>query len=557
MTQYQNITELLQKRLESNCGITFINEKLDQFIAYGKVYRKALQFLSYFQSSGLAAKRKVIIVLNNNEWFLYAMWAAMLGNMIPIPIAPGNNNAHRLKLIDIWKDLDYPQIVTSEDILGKMEGYFEETADYPMLDLFKTKAVVCGPAIFRLECAEVINSNPDDIAYIQYTSGTTAKPKGIALTHRNLLTNLAGMAESCRISEEDSMLAWLPLSHDMGFSGTHLLPLWAGINQYIMPTAMFIKRPTIWLEKASQYKVTVTSSTTMGNKHYLSFLRRKREPAPLDLSRIRLIFNGAESISVSLCKEFTNELRQYGLAYNVIYPVYGMAEASLGVTFSIPGEGINSINISRKISEKDWRISIVQPGTGIEVVQVGFPVGGCNLRLVNEKNKVVKEDTIGRIQISGENVAKCIFYDELPTKTDTWVDTEDLGLLHNERLYIFGRIQDVLRVNSNVYIMSDLEKLGQNIGLELERTVFCSFLSRLVLFVLFKKDLAEFIPLQNKIRDYYQNQLGLQLEYVIPIRDIPKTTSGKVQKYKLIQSLINGQFDGVIEGLRGDESLLV
>ncbi len=553
MTQYQSLVELLQERAESNKGITFIDNSKDQFVSYRQVYQRALQFLAYFQSIGLAPRQKVIILLNNNEWFLYSIWASMMGRQIPVPIAPGNNDEHRLKLFQIWKDLNYPPVITSYDVIGKMNDYLLESTDFPLLNLFKTKAVICGSEIFEMKSGAIVNSNLDDIAYVQYTSGTTGIPKGIALTHRNLFANLSGMAERCRITFDDSMLAWLPLSHDMGFSGTHLLPLFAGINQYNIPTALFIKRPTIWLEKATQYKNTITSSTTKGNKHYLTFLRKKREPAKLDLSRIRIIFNGAEVISASLCNEFLKELSQYGLSQKVIYPVYGMAEASLAVTFPIPGEGLKTINVNRRIFDKDWQVSLSNREDGIELVNVGYPIDGCQLRVVNEKNMDVPEDTVGKIQISGENVTKSIFYEGILTQTEEWVDTGDFGFVHENHMFFVGRNRDIVRINSNVYIMSDLERLGAKIGFDSERTIFCSVLSQIVVFILYKKELAEFIPLQNKIRDYYQNQLGLQIEYIIPIRYIPKTTSGKVQKYKLIQSLINGQFDDVIERLKGDE----
>lgn len=179
-------------------------------------------------------------------------------------------------------------------------------------------------------------STEDDIAFIQFSSGSTGDPKGVVLKHRNLMANIDGIITSSEMSENDRLLTWLPLSHDMGIIGCHLVPTALNINQVQINTNDFTRRPNLWLEKASQHKSTLLFSPNFGYRYTLKYMRK-----PLtnyDLSHVRLIFNGAEPISVDLCEEFLSEMGQYGLDKRTMFPAYGLAEACLGVAAPNPSE---------------------------------------------------------------------------------------------------------------------------------------------------------------------------------------------------------------------------
>src|SRR5690606_18137785 len=154
---------------------------------------------------------------------------------------------------------------------------------------------------------EVYRARPDDIAFIQFSSGSTSTPKGVALTHGTIIANGLGASEAARSTSEDVSLPRMPLTHDLGLIGFHIFMFMNGISLHLMPTELFIRRPLLWLQFASRKRVTLTCSPNFGYRHYLKVLGG-RNPGELDLSCVRLIFNGAEPISVELCEEFLDRL---------------------------------------------------------------------------------------------------------------------------------------------------------------------------------------------------------------------------------------------------------
>ena len=166
------------------------------------------------------------------------------------------------------------------------------------------------------------------MAFIQFSSGSTSEPKGIVLTHRNILTNARGAGEASLWNENDMNLTWMPLTHDMGLIGMHIMMFAHRMQLNVMPTELFIRRPLLWMTFASRKRATVTSSPNFGYRHYLKVLG-DRELGDLDLSRVRLIYNGAEPISVELADEFMTRLAPAKLRRTAMYPVYGLAEATL------------------------------------------------------------------------------------------------------------------------------------------------------------------------------------------------------------------------------------
>ena len=193
---------------------------------------------------------------------------------------------------------------------------------------------------------------PEDISFIQFSSGSTGSPKGVVLKHRNLLANIDGIQQAAQFTTHDTSLSWMPLTHDMGLIGFHLNPIVCNYNHYIMRTDLFVRRPLYWMIAASDKKTNVLCSPNFGYKHFLNAYHRKARSNQaienIDLSHMRLIFNGAEPISVNLCEQFMEALAQYGLPKNSMFPVYGLAEASLAVSFPPVGSELEVINVKRE-----------------------------------------------------------------------------------------------------------------------------------------------------------------------------------------------------------------
>ena len=169
-----------------------------------------------------------------------------------------------------------------------------------------------------------------DPAFIQFSSGSTSEPKGVLLTHANVLANIRDIVATANFTDRDRSLSWMPLTHDMGLIGFHLCMLASGISHILMDTRLFSRRPLLWLKEASASGATLLSSPNFGYKHFLKVYEAKGGDG-LDLSRVRLLFNGAEPISVPLCDRFLDAMAPHGLVRHAMYPVYGLAEASLAV----------------------------------------------------------------------------------------------------------------------------------------------------------------------------------------------------------------------------------
>ena len=375
------------------------------------------------------------------------------------------------------------------------------------------------------------------------------------LTHANLLANIRGVAQRAAFSADDISLSWMPLTHDMGLIGFHLIMFANGIHAHLMPTDLFVRRPLLWLQFASRIRASILCSPNFGYRHYLKVLG-ERSPGELDLSSVRLIFNGAEPISVELCDEFMHRLASAGLAAEAMYPVYGLAEASLAVSFPPPGRPYRVTRFSRHRLGVGMQAQSqgVAAADGLQLISVGQAIPYCELRLVSDADLPVPEAHVGHIQIRGANVSGGYFEDARVDAesftADGWLRTGDLGLLQAGDLYITGRHKEILFVNGQNYYPHDLEHILESVaGLELGKVAVAGVRASgaendaLLVFVLYRGEMPDFLPLAQQIEHRISEHAGLQVATVVPVRRIPKTTSGKIQRHLLEQEFLAGAFD--------------
>ncbi|MCC6196169.1 MAG: non-ribosomal peptide synthetase, partial [Burkholderiales bacterium] len=402
-------------------------------------------------------------------------------------------------------------------------------------------------------------ATPDDVAFIQFSSGSTSEPKGVILTHRNLTTNIDAIAKGVAARDDDASLSWMPLTHDMGLIGFHLTPLFEGVDHWLMPTALFVRRPGLWLAKASEHRVSVTCSPNFGYMHYL----KSHDPAKaagLDLSRVRIVFNGAEPIAADLCREFVAALAPARLRPNVMVPVYGLAEASLAVTFPKPGAPLAATTLSRNALGPGDTVRHVATDAedAVELVHVGRPVAHCELRIADERGAQAAPGTVGRVLIRGDNVSPGYYDDPELTRAsrtpDDFVDTGDLGTIIGGELVITGRVKEILFVAGQNHYPQDIDLvLAQHAGIELGRAAAAgtrppqAATDDVLVFLLNKgDDLAAFAQTARTVRRVVNERMGLPVAAVLPVRQFPKTTSGKVQRFALARDFEEGRFAGVL-----------
>jgi acyl-CoA synthetase (AMP-forming)/AMP-acid ligase II/acyl carrier protein len=412
------------------------------------------------------------------------------------------------------------------------------------------------------KAGKLVRPAPGDLAFIQFSSGSTSEPKGVMLTHGNLLANAQGATAVGKYNDQDVSLSWMPLTHDMGLIGFYLIQFANRVHINLMPTELFVRRPLLWLQTAAKKRVTITCSPNFGYRHFLKVLGERRLENT-DLSSIRSIYNGAEPISVSLCNEFLNALAYTGLKRNAMYPVYGLAEACLAVTFPRLGADLRWIRVNRHRLSVGTPIELNPPEARdtLEVVSVGHIVPNTELRIADDARAALADEKVGHILIRGPSVTRGYFGDPEATAAaidaDGWVDTGDLGVIHEAALYIVGRAKEIIFVNGQNYYPYDLENIAQRApGLDLNKVVAAGVAKpgsqgeELVMFVLHRGSVAEFVPTANAVSRLINEHTGLEVAQVIPTKRIPKTTSGKVQRHLLEQAYVDGEFEAELGELK-------
>jgi acyl-CoA synthetase (AMP-forming)/AMP-acid ligase II/aryl carrier-like protein len=560
---YTTLVDILEANRGVDRCVTYVEgESNERRVAYKDVYSRALGILHHLQRVGARRGDKMIIFLNSNEQFLDGFWAAVCGGIVPVPLAVGISDEHRHKLLRVARKLDNPLLYTDAKNLERLGLLAAQVGESELFAQLKARAFLVESITDISKAGKLARPEPADLAFIQFSSGSTSEPKGVMLTHGNLLANAQGATAVGKYNDQDVSLSWMPLTHDMGLIGFYLIQFANRVHINLMPTELFVRRPLLWLQTAAKKRVTLTCSPNFGYRHFLKVLGERRlEDA--DLSSIRSIYNGAEPISVALCNEFLNALAYTGLKRHAMYPVYGLAEACLAVTFPPLGTDFRWIRLNRHRLSVGTQIELNPRDArdALEVVCVGHIVPNTELLIADDSRVGLPDETVGHILIRGPSVTRGYFADPEATASaidaDGWVDTGDLGVIHEAALYIVGRAKEIIFVNGQNYYPYDLENIAQRApGLDLNKVVAAGVAKpgsqgeELVVFVLHRSSMADFLPTAHAVSRLINEHTGLEVAEVVPTKRIPKTTSGKVQRHLLEQAYIDGEFDAELAELR-------
>jgi len=561
MELYNTLTDLLADARGKDREIRFIDGENDEStVRFADLWDRALAQLGSLQARGMQPGDELIIFSKSNESFVIAFWAAVLGGMVPVPVAVGISDEHRLKLFRILSQLERATLFTEADLKSRLLEFSTKRELDDITTILNTKTTLISD-VDPATSGEVFETTPDDIAFIQYSSGSTSDPKGVVLTHRNLCTNIRAIVEACNWTKDDQSLSWMPLTHDMGLIGYHLSVLGVGMNHAVMDTNVFVRRPLLWMSKANELRATQLCSPNFGYKHFLKLFQRKGLP-DLDLSCVKLILNGAEPISWELCEEFLGALAPHGLKRSAMFPVYGLAEATVGVSIPDPGTEYSRVTMDRHSIRVGDTFREVAPDNddAVSFVRVGKSIRDVSIRIVDDNDATMDEGIVGNIQLHGGSVTERIYGDKSATTelftADGWLRTGDCGVFVEGQLVITGRQKDIIIVNGQNYYPHDIEEIVARLdGLDLNKVVVAGATPKggqteeLIAFILYRQATEGFLPMIELVRDLIGEQTGLEVDTVIPVARIPKTTSGKVQRAKLLQSYFDGEFDVVLEEL--------
>ncbi len=533
-------------------GIGFVGpDGAIRFTTYPELLDQSARYLATLQSSGMMQGDVVILSLDKSSEIIPVLWACFFGGIIPAllqpPVSFSDYNPAAEKAAKVYEVLGQPWVILSH-------AHFEtwkstEIPEYRLID-FEILENAHGEPVFPELAAE-------DLALVQFSSGSTGDPKGVMLSHRNILVNIMDIIQGILLQPDDISTNWMPLFHDMGLFGFHITPLFVGTTQYFIEPVDFVKNPFLWLDTMDKTKATVTASPNFGQMILNRYLSRKTTGA-WDLSSLCVIFNGAEPISVPIMREFMQGLQQFGCDPMAMFPAYGMAEATLAVTFPplfSPTEVI-SLDRSALLKEGIARIVPQEASDTIELVNLGHPLDHCQVQIVDDKGKKIPEDHVGNVWVEGENVSNGYINNPLMTETllsDSWLRTGDLGFLHNGNLFITGRTKDIIFVNGTNFYAHDLENITREIPeVPSGKIVMGGYFDekeghdKIVVFMVGAANDATH-DIFVKIRDLFKQSIGLTIDTFIPIRsnDIPRTSSGKIQRYRLIERYMKNEFPNI------------
>ena len=574
----QSLVDMLQSRAGSSKGITFINGRDDyQSVSYAQMFERAMRRLAQFQQAGLETGQYVIIQSADNAHFLEGFWACLLGGLVAVPVATGSSSDQRQKLFRIAELLEDPALCTDAANLQRIQQFARENELGAAFDALQARVVLLETEGLVTEgngrvTASVAQPALDDTAFVQFSSGSTSAPKGIVLTHRNLMSNLASIIEGYQMTPEDHQMSWMPLTHDMGLIGFHLTPLATDANQSLIPTDLFVRRPGIWLSETQRQQASVLCSPNFGYQHLLKSFKPENY-ATLDLSSVRLVFNGAEPISASLCEQFIQTLQPFGLREDAMFPVYGLAEASLAVAFPALDKRFCTVSVDRSSLSLGNKVTLVNNSQGaVRFVSVGRALQGVGLSIRDEAGAACEERITGRICIRGDNVTSgYLKQPELNAQmidAQGWLDTGDLGFMHDEQLYITGRAKDIIFINGQNVYPHDLEEILLEHGLAERGKLAVSSLvpssqsseqvlatkkvlatEQVLIFILHRGDIAELEPLFADMTRVLSKEAGVRIDALVAVPRLPKTTSGKIQRYQLLSDYQAGEFKALHQPL--------
>nr|WP_310525046.1 fatty acyl-AMP ligase [Polymorphobacter sp.] len=535
-------------------GMNFHDARADLVRAYpyaelaADARRQALRLLA----DGVQPGDRIALIAETGAEFAAAFFAAIYAGAYPVPLplptSFGGRDAYIEQIATQLRSCD-PKLVLSP------EGLF------PMVE--QAAAGLC-PAhdwnlYFAVSAADIAlpEAKPSDIAYLQYSSGSTRFPHGVAVTHEALLANLAGHAHCMEAGHGDRVISWLPWYHDMGLVGCMLAPLANQISVDYLATEDFARRPLSWLTLISRNQDnTLSYSPTFG----YDICARRISPSinvteRFDLSRWRVAGNGADMIRPEVMQAFVDVFDDAGFKASAFLPSYGLAEATLAVSIMPLGEGIVSDLIDERTlsGSTGGRTDARRPTRYRAIVNCGKAVPGLTIEIRGEDGTILPDRKIGRVFVRGLGVMAGYFRDEEATQAalsaDGWLDTGDMGYLSAESIFIVGRAKDMIIINGKNHWPQDIEwaieqlpgfKAGDIAAFAI--TTPSGEEAPAVLVQCRTSDNDERTRLRDAIRTKVRAITGMTcVVELVPPRTLPRTSSGKLSRSKARSQYLSGE----------------
>ncbi|MBB3061930.1 AMP-binding protein [Microbulbifer rhizosphaerae] len=514
-------------------------------LRYGKLVTAGCLAAELLQARGVRPRQRVLLCGQNSPEFVLAWVGLSLLGAVPVPLPPSVTMAgddsfanrvapllpHHQHFVCRREDRDRCSGCAGADAVEFIDIC---AAMGPLIEgLERGQPVLQGALDSRLELLHTLGA--DDEAFIQYTSGSTSTPKGIVVSYRNILANTTAIHRgNGAVAGRDCYLTWLPVYHDYGLVGNFLSALFNRVNLVMVPPIYFVKRPLRFMALVVEYRANFMCMPNFGLEMILKALEIKgAAPGSLDLSSLRWWSVGAEPVSADTLERVSEQLAPFGLGAGVLSPSYGLAEATVGVSISLPGE----LHRIHHIGDR-------------RLVGNGPLMDGFEMQL-----RDLDSSGAGRLFLRGDSMARHAYIDGVKQRIcddGGYVDTKDIACLRDGELLVCGRADEMFTIRGENYFPYDIENVVRRVSPLGARRVACFGVCRedgsgprVVVLYESKNTGREFhLGMQSRLRELIISQTGLPVDeiYAVPARSIPVTTSGKVQRKRAANLYRQGHF---------------
>ena len=510
-------------------------------ITYRDLWDGATLYAARLAAQGVGPGKTVAIMLPTSKEYLFCFYGTLLAGAIPVPLYPPARlttiEDHMTRHVSVLKSAGAAVMVTipeAKPLAWLLRAQVESLRAVMVPDDFSGEVRDFAP----------VRGRAGHIAFLQYTSGSTGSPKGVVLTHANLLANVRAMVKAARATSEDVFVSWLPLYHDMGLIGGCFATMYGGFPVVLMSPLAFLSRPSQWLRAIHRHRGTISGGP---NFSYELCLRRiqDEELEGIDLSSWRMGFNGAEPVSPETLTAFQERFAKWKLRKNALCPVYGLAECSVGLAFTPPGHAWRVDSLDRGVFTRDARAVPARPDdpAPLKVVGCGYALPGHDLRVVDAAGLELPDCNEGQLQFRGPSATGGYYRNPDATKalfSGEWVNTGDRAYLSHGMLFITGREKDVIiKGGRNITpyeleeAIGDLPRIRRGCVAVFGSVDRASGTERVVVLAETRsRDTALDDDLRHRINELAVSLIGGPVDDIVlaPPHTVPKTSSGKIRR---------------------------
>lgn len=525
----------LLRRAAETCagrGIVFVDEDEQKF-TWDEIEQQSQRLAAGFQEQGGKPGDRVAIVCQGLRPLVTSFFGAVLGGMhpsiLPTPISRRRLQGYLGHIGAIVRVAQPAFVIVDEEVEEVGEPLLAEAGLEGKAKVVRHEYLMETSARFQPH-----EPDPDDIAVIQFTSGSTSSPRGVVLPHRAVCANVHAIVEALEVAPHDVGGGWLPMYHDMGLIGMLLGACGRSIGLVLTTPFNFLRRPRRWLDVMERQGVSITAGPNVSYRHLLE----RGEPSGRDLSAWRVAIIGAEPIDPDLLDAFTETFGEVGFPKAGFMPAFGLAEVGLMVTGVPATEVYETVAVDRETLEGEGRAVPGQEGAAsVRIVSCGIPVRETELRIVDENEHKVPDGQIGEITVSGTSVMRGYFNNEEATAEalrDGRLMTGDLGYMQNGRLFVTGRKKELIICDGRNYYPQDIERAVHSLELVRPGSVVAfgtqNGVEEGIVVVAAPRNPQDRDNIRESVQGVVADTLNLPVLDVVLVESgrIPRTTSGKL-----------------------------